>query len=415
MQYGLIGEKLGHSFSKIIHEHLAGYRYELKELPREALAQFLEQRDFAAINVTIPYKQAVMAYLDEIDGAAKAIGAVNTIVNTGGKLKGYNTDYLGLKALIEKGGASLQGKTVAVLGSGGTSLTARQVATDMGAERVVRVSRRATPGCITYEELYSRYRSAQVLINTTPVGMYPQVEGAAVDIEQLEGLEAIFDAVYNPLRTDLVLEAKQRGLIAAGGLYMLVAQAVYASELFTGMTLSPEMFETEYQHILCKMQNIALAGMPGSGKTTVGKLLAEALGRDYIDTDVLIEKQAGKPISDIFAASGEAAFRRVESETVQAIAKQPTGAVIALGGGAVLDPANVRALKRNAKIYYINRKIEDIVPTVDRPLALDREALQQRYRERHAIYEQCADTEIQVTADAAAVAEAIRKDYLSEN
>jgi len=254
-----------------------------------------------------------------------------------------------------------------------------------------------------------------VLINTTPVGMYPHLEGAAADIGRLECLEAVFDAVYNPLRTDLVLLARQRGLVAAGGLYMLVAQAVYASELFTGTAYAPETFEREYRNILHKMQNIALAGMPGCGKSAVGKQLAAALGRDFADTDELVEKNAGMAIRDIFAGSGEAAFRQLESEAVKAVAEQPTGAVIALGGGAVLNPANVHALKRNAKIYYINRNIEDIVPTVDRPLALDRAALQQRYRERHGIYEQCADKEITVTADAAAVAEAIRKDYLSES
>ncbi|MBR2590167.1 MAG: shikimate dehydrogenase [Clostridia bacterium] len=410
MKYGLIGEKLTHSFSKTIHEQLADDSYALIELTKEQLQSFFAQKDFLGVNVTIPYKQSVMPLLDEIDTAAANIGAVNTVVNRGGKLFGYNTDYLGLKALIEKNGVSLGGKKVIILGSGGTSLTAKQAATNMGAATVYRVSRAQKEDCITYAQLYAAHADAQVLMNTTPVGMYPHIEGTPADISKLPQLEAVFDAVYNPLRTDLVLAAKKRGLVASGGLYMLVAQAVYARQLFTGTNYDAAVFDTLYQKLLNEKTNIVLSGMPGSGKSTVGTLLAAQLARSFVDTDALIVKQAGMSISDIFTKYGEVHFRRLESEVIASLSGEQ-GLVIALGGGAVLKCENVQRLKRNGKIHFLNRRIEDIVPTADRPLATDRQALQKRFDERYEIYLSSADTEIQVSTDAAGVAASIGKDF----
>ena len=413
MKYGLIGEKLGHSFSKIIHEKLVKEPYDLIELSKEQLAPFLRKKDFRAINVTIPYKQDVMAFLDEIHPAAQAIGAVNTVVNRGGKLIGYNTDYSGLKALIEQNGVSLAGKCVLILGSGGTSLTARQAALDMGAAQVQRVSRSAKAGTIDYAAAYEQYGGADVIINTTPVGMYPHIEGTAVDLDKFYCLQAVFDVVYNPLCTDLVLKAKQKGITAAGGLYMLVAQAVYASEYFHDTVYEADTIPMLFQQIKNERQNIVLSGMPGSGKSTVGKMLAAKSGRAFYDTDVLIEKQAGMPISTIFETYGETYFRDLESRVIASLAAKQ-GAVIALGGGAVLREENVFSLKHNGKIFFLNRNIDDIVPTADRPLALNKEALRQRFAERYSVYCSTADKIIHVTGDAAQVASLIGKEYLFE-
>ena len=413
MKYGLIGEKLGHSFSKIIHEKLVNEPYDLIELSKEQLAPFMRKKDFRAINVTIPYKQDVMAFLDEIHPAAQAIGAVNTVVNRGGKLIGYNTDYSGLKALIEQNGVSLAGKCVLILGSGGTSLTARQAALDMGAAQVQRVSRSAKAGTIDYAAAYEQYGGADVIINTTPVGMYPHIEGTAVDLGKFHHLQAVFDVVYNPLCTDLVLKAKQKGITAAGGLYMLVAQAVYASEYFHDTVYEADTIPMLFQQIKNERQNIVLSGMPGSGKSTVGKMLAEKSGRAFYDTDVLIEEQAGMPISTIFETYGETYFRDLESRVIASLAAKQ-GAVIALGGGAILREENVFSLKHNGKIFFLNRNIDDIVPTADRPLALNKEALRQRFAERYDRYCSTADKIIQVTGDAAQVASLIGKEYLFE-
>ena len=415
MKYGLIGQTLSHSFSAPIHQALSGEEYLLKEVPQEGLEAFFSERDFCAVNVTIPYKSACLRYLDVIDSRAEAIGAVNTVVNRDGKLYGYNTDYYGLKALIEKNAVSLCGKTVLILGSGGTSLTAEKVAEDMGAARILRVSRGEKPGTIPYEEAYQKYKEAQVLINTTPVGMYPHTEGMAADIAAFTQLEAVFDVVYNPLRTDLVLASRQRGIIAEGGLFMLVAQAVFASELFFNKHYESAVLEKTYRRILAQKQNIVLTGMPGSGKSTVGKLLSACLGKEFFDTDALIEAREAKPVSAIFAEEGEAAFRKIESEVIALLSSQAEGIIIATGGGAVLREENVKALRRNGKIYFLNRALEALVPTADRPLALDRAALEQRFKERFAIYQSTADCEISVTGSAQETAALIGKEYQVES
>ena len=415
MKYGLIGEKLSHSFSSDIHFSLSGEEYELKELRREELKTFFEKREFSAINVTIPYKSDVIALLDFVDKTASEIGAVNTVINKSGKLYGYNTDYLGLKALIEKNGVSLKGKTVLILGTGGTSLTAKKVVEDMGAALIKRVSRSEKEEAITYSQAKKEYNNAQIIINTTPLGMFPQTDAKAVDLDAFEKLEAVFDVVYNPLRTCLVLEARKKGLTAEGGLYMLVAQAVFASEYFLDKKYEKSVLDSVFKELLAKKENIALTGMPGSGKTTVGKLLAKGMDKEFIDTDVLIEQREGKSISRIFKEQGEEYFRTLESEIIKELSQSAGGKIIATGGGAVLKKENVINLKKNSKIYFLNRDIENIIPTSDRPLASDREALEKRFKERFEIYKGSADVEINVNCDAEKIAEEIRKDFLFES
>ncbi len=409
MEYGLIGEKLPHSFSKEIHEKLAGYDYQLKELTPAQLPDFLKKRAFKGVNVTIPYKQAVIPYLDEIDDKARAIGAVNTIVNREGKLIGYNTDYDGMVALIRHAGLSLAGKTVLILGTGGTSKTAMAVAADLGAASVQRVSRTGKDGAISYEE--AQRLPVQILINTTPSGMHPNPDGQPMDLSRFGWLEGVLDAVYNPLRTRLVLQARDNSARAQSGLYMLVAQAAVACEHFLGEKLPAGALQTVYRAIHGEKQNIVLTGMPGSGKSTVGRILAREMGREFVDTDTEIIRLAKKPISDIFAQRGEAYFRDLESQVIAQLA-QRTGLVIATGGGAILRAENVRRLRQNGRIYFLDRPVEDIVPTDDRPLSRDREALEKRYAERYPRYVTAADTRIPVNGSADTVAKAIREEFL---
>ena len=266
MRYGLIGEKLGHSFSKEIHEKLGRYEYELIEIPREGLDAFMRARDFDGVNVTIPYKQAVIPYLEGMSPRAAAIGAVNTVVNRGGKLWGDNTDFGGLEALIRRLGLELRGKTVLIAGTGGTSRTAQAVAEALDARRSLRLSRSGRDGALTYEAAYEAWSDAEILIHTTPAGMYPDLEGCAVDVSRLPRLEGVVDAVYNPLTTRLVREARARGIPAENGLPMLVAQAVLAAEDFTGARFDPETAERIYRELCFEKRSIVLTGMPGSGK-----------------------------------------------------------------------------------------------------------------------------------------------------
>lgn len=397
MNYGLIGEKLGHSFSKEIHEKLADYTYELKELKPEELDGFMLVGAFKAINVTIPYKQAVIPFLDEISPLAKVIGAVNTVVNRGGKLYGYNTDILGMKGLLAYNGISLLGKKILILGSGGTSKTARALATECGAGEIQIVSRTGNGG-ITYEEAYAKHTDAQIVINTTPCGMYPHIEGAPLDLAPFSRLEGVVDAIYNPLRTELILNAQSRGIPAAGGLYMLVAQAAYAVEFFLDTKIEESKIAEIYRSTLVAKENIVLTGMPGCGKSTVGRVLQKALNRPLLDTDVLIEERYGKTPAEIINAEGEPAFREKESAVIGEIAGK-NGCIIATGGGAILRDENVRNLKKNGKLFFIDRPLELLVTTEDRPLSSDRELLKKRYNERYSRYCDTADISITPAID----------------
>lgn len=397
MQYGCIGEKLSHSFSKEIHKGLADYLYELKEISPEKLDAFMQAKDFRAINVTIPYKQAVIPYLDDISDKAKEIGAVNTIVNRNGKLYGYNTDFYGLSALLDRNNIILEGKKVLILGSGGTSKTAFSVAKEAGAAQIYRVSRSAREDCITYEDALSLHVDAQVIVNTTPCGMFPATQQSPIDIAAFEQLEAVADVIYNPLCSELVLAAKQRGLKAIGGLYMLVMQAVKAVELFLDGKVQDERVEQVYRQLLTDKQNIVLIGMPGCGKSSIGKALQILLKRDFIDTDELIVEKAGKSIPEIFASQGETGFRELESQVISEISLRQ-GLIIATGGGAILQSRNERALRQNGVLVFLDRPLTELVPTQDRPLSSDYEALKLRYEERYEKYLAAADISISVTA-----------------
>ena len=384
MKYGCIGEKLGHSFSKEIHARLFEYDYTLRELAPEQLPEFMRRKEFSAVNVTIPYKQAVIPFLDYISDTAGKIGAVNTIVNQNGKLYGYNTDFAGMRALIEKAGLDLNGKKVLIAGSGGTSKTAAAVAEALGARAVYRMSRKPADDLIGYDTAEQQHADAEILINTTPLGMYPKLGGTAVDIDRFENLVGVIDAVYNPLRSALIVQAEQKGLIARGGLYMLVAQAAFAAEKFTGQTVEADKIDLIYRQLLCEKENIVLVGMPGCGKSTVGAALAKKLGRPFTDTDRLITQRHG-PITDIFEKQGEKYFRDLESEVIASVAADG-GQIIATGGGAVIRPENISLLRQNGRIYFLDRPPEQIMPTEDRPLARDRAALQKRYQERLPLY-----------------------------
>jgi len=394
MEYGCIGEHLTHSFSKEIHSLLQDYAYELREIPMGALDGFMEKRDFRAINVTIPYKQAVIPHLDQVEQTAAAIGAVNTIVNRDGRLCGYNTDFGGMADLIRRTGIDLQGKKVLILGTGGTSGTAMAVARHMGASSVRKVSRSKASGVVTYEEVLQHHRDAQVLINTTPRGMFSREDGMAIDPGLFPDLCGVVDAVYNPLRTEFILKARSLGVPAAGGLYMLVRQAVLASEIFLGIRYPDTVTEDVYARVKASKENIVLTGMPGSGKTTVGKALAQALGRPFLDTDVLIEEKHGLSPAKIIQTQGEQAFRALESAVIREVSAR-TGCVIATGGGAVLRQENVLRLRMNGKIYVLNRPVEHLLPTPDRPLSATAEAVRQRFAERYPIYLSTADAVIE--------------------
>ena len=414
MNYGLLGEKLGHSFSKEIHAKLFDYEYQLCEIKRENFDSFMKQKAFKAVNVTIPYKEQIIPYLDFVDETAKKIGAVNTIVNRDGKLYGYNTDFSGMRALILKNGIDLENKKVLVLGSGGTSKTAFAVAESLGAKGVYRVSRSGRDGCITYEDAENFHADAEIIINTTPSGMYPNINTVAVDVSKFKSLSGVVDAVYNPLNSKLVCDAKARGIKAVGGLYMLVSQAAYAAEHFMNTRIETSKIDEIYNEMLSLKQNIVLIGMPGSGKSTIGKLLAEALGMQFVDTDEVIVKNEGKAIPDIFAEFGEKKFRDMESAAVLEVAGlQHT--VIATGGGAVLRKENVKLLRENGRIYFIDRPLSSIVATSDRPLSSNREALEKRYNERYDIYLKSADVHLKIGDEASENAQKIKEDFLNEN
>ncbi len=413
MQYGLIGEHLGHSFSREVHARLGSYPYELKELPPDAVGAFMQAAEFDAINVTIPYKSAVIPYLQEIDEAARLIGAVNTVKKRDGKLYGYNTDFAGLCDLVRRTGVDVAGKTALILGSGGTAKTARAVLSHLGAARVITVGREAKEGVITYKEAYCDWAGADFILNATPVGMYPAVDASPIDISRFPNLLGVVDVIYNPARTDLVLAARERGIPALGGLYMLVAQGVHASAIFQDVSIPPETAEDVFRAVQQEKENIFLIGMPGCGKSTVGRKLAEGMGRPFIDTDAEIVIRAKKSIPKIFKEDGEAAFRDLEESVVHDICLGTRGAVIATGGGVPLRHANLHAMRRVGRIYFLDRDLDNIRPTPDRPLSMDREALNARYRERYPLYRAAADCTLPPDEDIARRVETIRKDFLS--
>jgi len=410
MKYGLLGEKLSHSFSPQIHMALADYTYELMEVAPENIDKFMTERDFSAINVTIPYKQTVIPYLDSIDEAAKEIGAVNTVVNRDGKLYGYNTDYYGLISLMERTGISLKDKKVLILGSGGTSKTARVAAKELGAREIYRLSRTAREDCITYEDALNSHTDSEIIINTTPAGMYPEIYSKAISLEKFHKLEGVVDAIYNPLCPLLVLEAKEKGIKATGGLYMLVAQAAKASEYFIGKKPDEDAVERVYNDLLKNKENIVLIGMPSSGKTSVGSVLSEKLGKSLVDTDSLIVEKAGMEITEIFARYGEKHFRDLETEVIKELSSKQD-LIISTGGGAILREENVRALKHNGVVVFLDRPLDKLIATDDRPLSSNVSDLKKRYNERIDIYNSSADIKINVVEGIEKTAEIVINEW----
>ncbi len=390
MEYGLIGAKLGHSYSKPIHEALAGYRYELCPLPtREKAEEFLQKREFKAINVTIPYKQLVIPYCAWLEPKAKAIGAVNTIVNENGLLRGYNTDYDGFLYLAQRHGVDFNGRTVLILGTGGTSRTVAAVARDEGAAAVLFASRTAKPGALSYEQAQQR-QEVQVIVNTTPAGMYPEPGVCHIQPAGFPRLEAVLDVVYNPFKTELLFRAEKAGVKCAGGLEMLVAQALFAARHFTGSDIPLQRIEPIRRQIFAQQANISLIGMPSCGKTTIGRQLAKAMGRPFVDLDSEIEKAAGRKIPEIFAAEGEGVFRDLEQQVTARVA-MGSGRVISCGGGIVKRAANVKALRQNGLVVFIHRPVELLKVGGSRPLSTSREELARMEAQRRPLYEAAAD------------------------
>ena len=384
MKCGLLGEKLGHSYSPQIHGRLASYEYQLFEKQPDELEGFLKNGDFSGLNVTIPYKKAVIPYLSELSPVAKRLGAVNTIVRRpDGSLIGHNSDYFGFRSMVQKSGLSVNGKKALVLGSGGASNTAVAVLEELGANVVV-ISR---TGENNYQNL-QLHSDATLIVNATPVGMYPNVGLSPVCLGQFPALEGVLDIVYNPARTQILIGAERRGLVAMNGLWMLVAQAKESAEWFTGSKISDEQIADIHRGLKQQMENIILIGMPGSGKSTVGQLLAQQLGKRFVDADAEIIKVANMPIPDIFAKGGEVCFRQIEAHVLEQLGKQ-SGLVIATGGGCVTWKENYYSLHQNGTMFWLKRSI-DKLPTDGRPLSQSN-PLEEMYRIRKPLYERFAD------------------------
>ena len=387
MKCGLLGRTLGHSYSPQIHAMLGDYAYTLFEKEPEEVSDFLKNGDFTGINVTIPYKQAVIPYLDDLSDAARRIGAVNTILRRpDGSLWGHNTDYYGFSAMVQRTGLSLEGKKVLVLGSGGASRTVVCVLEGLGANPVV-ISR---TGEDNYQNL-SRHADAAVIVNTTPVGMYPNTGISPVELDGFSHLEGVLDLIYNPARTQLLLDAERRGIPNQNGLWMLVAQAKEAAEVFTGAPIAHSAIARIHHTLSRQMQNLVLIGMPGCGKSTIGPLLAQATGRSFVDADETIAALAGKTIPEIFAQDGEDAFRRLETQVLADLGKR-SGLVIATGGGCVTRANNYPLLHQNGILLRLERELS-LLPTDGRPVSQSR-SLSQLYEVRDPLYRAFADITI---------------------
>ena len=384
MTYGLIGEKLGHSYSQQIHESLGKYSYQLFSLSKTEFESFIAARNFDGLNITIPYKKAVIPFCDQVSDLAREIGAVNTLYFRDGQLCGTNTDYQGFLYAAQAAGISFENKKVLILGNGGTSLMARKAAKDQGARRILITTRRGEAGCISYEEL-SSHKDIDLIVNTTPAGTYPHNGESLIDLADFPACSGVVDVIYNPFSTVLLQQARERGIACTNGLPMLVAQATAAAEYFLGETGFQQHNESILHQLRRQIENIVLIGMPGCGKTTLGKLLAEKLGKSFVDMDSVIEQTAGKSIPEIFAESGEAHFRSLETEAARSLGKEK-GQVIATGGGVVLRPENMAALGQNGRIVFLQRPLDELAME-GRPLSKDRAALAHMYEVRLPLYE----------------------------
>jgi len=385
-EFGLIGKKLGHSFSKIIHEKM-GYEYDLIELKENEVKDFVLSKKYKGFNVTIPYKKTVMPYLDVIDDGAKAIGSVNTIGLKEGLLYGYNTDIYGMEYAFKCASIPLKDKKVIILGSGGTYETANYLSKIKGAREIVRISR---SGDDNYENIAKHY-DANVVINTTPVGMFPNNQDKLIELKNFKNLEGFFDAIYNPLKTNMLLDAEQilKGKGFSNGLKMLVAQAKKARDLYFNTKMDDNIIDKIVEEISMSKTNIVLMGMPGSGKSSVGHVLAEKMGRPFVDTDDIIIEREGMHTSKVIETKGEGYFRDIEEEVVKEVSKLQ-GYIIATGGGVVLREENMKALQQNGTIIFLDRNIKNLSKD-GRPLSQGENALQQMYKERIDLYTKYAD------------------------
>ena len=405
--YGLLGGHLPHSFSPQIHSALGNRNYNLFEVAPENLDTFMKEHNFKGINVTIPYKKAVIPYLDVISPEAEKIGAVNTIKVVDGKLYGDNTDYFGFKYMVEKSGVTIHNKKALVLGSGGASLTVQAVLRDMNAREIVVLSRN---GDDNYVNMYIKHTDAEIIVNTTPVGMYPDNLNTLVDLDRFNNLSGVLDVVYNPLKTRLILDAEQRNIPCSAGLSMLVAQAKKAHEIFFDTMVENDVCEQIEHSLTLQMCNIVLIGMAGCGKSTIGKRLSELLRKDLVDTDEMIVNTENKPIPEIFAEKGEDYFRWCENVAVN-IAGREKSQIIATGGGVIVRPENYNSLKQNGIIVFINRDA-DLLPTNGRPLS-QMHGVKALYEKRMPLYRQFSDIEVDGNGTIEEVANRIIKEIVS--
>ena len=396
MKYGLIGEHLGHSFSKQIQtriaeiENVKDYDYQLVELDKEEFKEFMEKKDFKGINVTIPYKKDVIPYLDEMDESAKAIGAVNTIINVDGKLKGYNTDFGGFLYMVKAHNVHMEGKKVLIIGNGGACAAVKAVCKHENAKDIVIVSRSANRGAIGYDEMYTSHLDADIVVNTSPVGMFPNIANAPIDVSWFHKLDCVLDVVYNPILTRLCFEAQEADIKRVIGLEMLIAQAKYTFEIFENMSFDDSIIDEIKKEMLKDRCNVVLIGMPSAGKTTIGKMLEEKLGKEFFDLDDMIIAKAGKSIPEIFQESGEAGFRAIETE-VAIEASKMNNKIIATGGGVVKHKVNMDFLRLNGITIFIDRDIDKLISSdPNRPLSSSKQALQQMYKERYPLYQKYA-------------------------
>ena len=404
MKYGLIGEKLGHSYSCQVHRALGNPDYVLKEIAPDALGDFLRARDFAGLNVTIPYKQAVIPYVDALTDTAREVGAVNTLYfDASGALWGDNTDVYGFCTMLE--GIDVRGKKALVLGSGGTSHTACYALRALGAGDCIVVSRR---GAVNYENVYSLHADAEVIVNATPVGMFPNNGARPIDIRRFPRLCAVADVIYNPARTALLQDADALGIPRAGGLSMLVAQAARSVERFSGRALGEEAWRGALRQVAASLRGVALVGMPGCGKSTIAQAVAQELGRACVDLDAEIEREAGKSIPEIFAQDGEEAFRAAETRAARQFSRE--NAVLATGGGCVLRAENAQALRANSLVVWLKRAVDQL-PREGRPLSVGN--LYEMEQKRAPYYLAASDVQIEnqgsVEEVAAAVVAALRE------
>ena len=383
MKCGLLGKKLGHSYSPKIHGYLSDYSYDLFEKQPDELGDFLKHGDFSGINVTMPYKKDVLPYLDEISPVAQKLGAVNTIVRRDGRLLGHNSDYRGFQSMVSRSNLIVKDKKILVLGSGGASATAVAVLKELGANVIV-ISR---AGENNYQNLF-KHSDASVIVNATPVGMFPNVGISPVDLSLFPKLEGVLDIVYNPSRTQLLLDAQSRGLVTENGLWMLVAQAKESAEWFLNTEIDDKVIGMIYDKLRFQMENLVLIGMPGSGKTTVGQLLAKKTGKKFIDADAEVVLKAGMSIPEIFDRFGEDAFRQFETQVLAEHGMQ-SGLVIATGGGCVTRRENYRHLHQNGQIIWLKRSLGSL-PTDGRPLSM-KYKLDEMYRIREPLYADFSD------------------------